>query len=227
MNSTAVLAEARRLIDVAIGQLNGPRPPGVPTGTQMNPSQAVSAGDLWVSFYGRGGEFKGIMVVNVSPVIGATDAGVLYAHPSSLKTNLPLGNVREPSVSEDLYDMYDPVREELMEDDKEAASRRVALMQKKYVHREEVVHEINGEAYRSGKRMVQGGKSCGTRVITFCADSVVNGKWDRTLPCKATIVAQKKDGFWKVSVNVIPSPLAAVNATYTSLLITGCSPVSL
>ncbi|GMI47106.1 hypothetical protein TrCOL_g10725 [Triparma columacea] len=41
-----------------------------------------------VSLYGRGDEFKANMVVNAPPVIGATDAGVLYAHPSSLKASI-------------------------------------------------------------------------------------------------------------------------------------------
>ena len=143
---------------------------------------------------------------------------VLYAHPSSLKANLPLGT--DTVVSEALYN---PVGEEMLEDEKEAKIRRASLMEKNFVDKDNVsgrtrvVRAIKEEGYRSGREFVQGGKSGGKQVVSFCAGSVVDNEWDPAARCKAMIVASKKDGVWKVSPYVTPSPLAAVNATYTSL----------
>ncbi|GMI36147.1 hypothetical protein TrCOL_g4447 [Triparma columacea] len=195
MSASALTTEVCKFFDAFFEHYTGcPIPPRVPTGTEMNPSQAAEREELRVSLYGRGGEFKGIMVVNVPPVIGATDAGVLYAHPSSLKANLPIG--KEPYVSEALYDH---VTEELMEDNEEAGSRRAALFQKKFKERKDLTNAIKWEGTHSGCTYVQAkGKSNDTRVVAFCANSVVNGKLDGKALCSAKIVARKKDGFWQV-----------------------------
>ena len=133
---------------------------------------------------GEGTSLRELWLVDVPPVIGATDAGVLYAHPSSLKANLPLGT--DTVVSEALYD---PVGKELLEDEAQAKIRRAALMEENFVDRDNVtgrthvVNAIKEEGYRSGRQMVQGGKSYGDRVVAFCAGSVVKNEWDRTALC--------------------------------------------
>ena len=161
--------------------------------------------------YGRGGEFKGIRVVNVPPVISATDAGVLYAHPSSLKASLPVG---EPSE-------YLPVAVELIEEEAQANIRKAELMQQRYSNRKDAVHAIQKFATASGRKLRQGGESSGTRVVLFCAESVENGKWNPAAPCSAKIVARlvkkQQNKHWQVSVDSPPRNCTELHSLTGSL----------
>ena len=104
----------------------------------------------------------------------------------------------------------DPVDAEFMEEDVQAKIRRAVFMRKTFPCLKDVVHAMNQEATASGRKLVSGGASNNKRVVLFCAESVVNGKYigDDASPCSAMIVARKvckrQNEFWQVSMNSPP-----------------------
>ena len=77
MTDLALLAEAHRLIGKFIEQTRGSNGPPSLLGTQIDPSESAEAGELRVSLYGRGGEFKGIVC---SPLLSKGQSPTRHRH---------------------------------------------------------------------------------------------------------------------------------------------------